>query len=168
MSDRLSDAVRRGIQLANGEAQRFDHYMMDRVHLLVGLLCVDTGQQCFASAVLHHLIGDTAPLVADARLACAALMDTKEQSAYRPGMCWFGPLPKSEGWHQVIADADRESRTVNSEWVGTHHLLLALTGQNGGVAAQVLARHGLHHDVVEDHLWVLDQIAWPERAAEVL
>ena len=78
------------------------------------------------------------------------------------------PLPKSQGWHAVIAEADREALWVESEWVGTHHLLLALTGENGGAASQVLARHGLEGGLLADHLWVVGRVVWPEGAAEVL
>jgi ATP-dependent Clp protease ATP-binding subunit ClpA len=168
VSKRLSDPVRRGMQLADQEVQRFNHFIVEPVHLLVGLLQVETRQKCFASVILRHLLGDIAPLLAEARLACAGLVDTEKHSPYKPWMCWFGPLPKSGAWHAVIAEANRESLLVKSEWVGTHHLLVALAGRNSGEAAQVLARHGLHRWVLVDHLWVVGQVAWPEGAAEVL
>lgn len=134
----------------------------------VGLLQLETRQKCFASVILRHLLGDITPLVAEARLECAALLNTEKHSPYRPGMCWFGPLSKSEAWRAVLAEADRESLSVKSEWVGTHHLLLALAGKKGGPATQVLARHGLHQEVLADHLWVVGQVKWPEGATEVL
>jgi ATP-dependent Clp protease ATP-binding subunit ClpC len=164
----LSDAVRRGIQLANQEAQRCNHFIMEPVHLLVGLLQVETRQKWFAAVMLRHLLGDTASLLAEARVACAGLVDTEKHSPYKPWMCWFGPLPKSEGWHAVIAESEREARLAMSEWVGTYHLLLALAGEHGGAATQVLARQGLHGGLLADHLWVVGQVGWPEGAAEVL
>jgi ATP-dependent Clp protease ATP-binding subunit ClpA len=156
------------MQLAGHEAQRFNHFIVEPVHLLVGLLQVETRQKCFASVILRHLLGDIAPLLTEARLACAALVDTETDSPYQPGMCWFGSMPKSAAWRAVIAEADRESLLVKSEWVGTHHLLVALAGRNSGEAAQVLARHGLRRSLLVDHLWVVGQVAWPEGAAEVL
>jgi ATP-dependent Clp protease ATP-binding subunit ClpA len=167
MNEKLSDGVRRAMQLAQPEASRVGRLVVEPVDLLSGLLQVETRQRCFASVILRHLLTDITPLLTAARSACAAFDPAGHPLNCYEG-CWVGPLAKSERWRAVIADASQEALSAQSEWVGTHHLLLALAGSKGGQAAAVLAEFGLHRTCLAGKLCLFGKVTWPAGDAEVV
>jgi ATP-dependent Clp protease ATP-binding subunit ClpB len=49
---------------------------------------------------------------------------------------------------RAIGDAEKIAKRMRDDYVSTEHLLLALTGANGGEAARFLAAHGITEDAV--------------------
>src|SRR5947208_12067188 len=90
-----TDAVRRAMQIAGQEGQRHNDNVLEPIHLLAGLLQLE---KCFSTAVLRHLHTDIPSLLAKGRCAYSHLADS-------PGVLWFGPLPKSDQWRDVLDEA---------------------------------------------------------------
>jgi ATP-dependent Clp protease ATP-binding subunit ClpA len=147
-----TDAVRRAMQIAGQEGSRHNDNVLEPIHLLAALLQLE---KCFSTAMLRHLHTDIPSLLTKVRCAYSCLADS-------PGVCWVGPLPKSDRWRDVFDEAEAKATTAGSNWVGSHHLLIALSGTNGGLAAEVLTQNGLSEGVLLNHVWVVREMACPE------
>src|SRR5688572_11414935 len=140
MYERFTDRSRKVMQLANQEAQRFNHEYIGTEHLLLGLIAEGGG---VAANILKNLdvdlrkvrreveriiqIGPGGSIVADRR-------------------------PHTPRTKKVIELAVAEAQHLNHNYIGTEHLLLGLIGEQEGVAAQVLMHLGLKLDVVRQEV----------------
>ncbi len=63
---------------------------------------------------------------------------------------------------RVVVRARDEARALNHNWIGTEHLMLALIGEDSGMAAQVLESLGVSLDEAR---WLVEEtIGWVEQA----
>jgi ATP-dependent Clp protease ATP-binding subunit ClpC len=131
------------MQLANQEAQRFNHEYIGTEHILLGLVKEGSG---VAANVLKNLDVDLRKI----RLEVEKLVQSG------PEMVTMGKLPQTPRAKKVIEYAIEEARNLNHNYVGTEHLLLGLLREEEGVAAQVLRNLGLKlEDVREEVLNLL-------------
>jgi ATP-dependent Clp protease ATP-binding subunit ClpC len=131
------------MQLANQEAQRFNHEYIGTEHMLLGLVKEGTG---VAANVLKNLDVDLRKI----RLEVEKLVQSG------PEMITMGKLPQTPRAKKVIEYSMEEARNLNHNFVGTEHLLLGLLREHEGVAAQVLMNLGLKlEDVREEVLNLL-------------
>jgi len=131
------------MQLANQEAQRFNHEYIGTEHILLGLVKEGTG---VAANVLKNLDIDLRKI----RLEVEKIVQAG------PDMVTMGKLPQTPRAKKVIEYSIEEARTLNHNYVGTEHLLLGLLREQEGVAAQVLMNLGLKlEDVREEVLNLL-------------
>ena len=143
MFERFTDRARRAIQLANQEAQRFNHERLGDEHILLGLVKESTG---VAAAVLRNRDVNLRKL----RLEVERLMEPGAE------MITMGRLPLTPRAKRVIEYAMEESVALNHGYVGTEHLLLGLLRDPAGVAAQVLTSLGLElADLRQEVMWLL-------------
>ncbi len=63
----------------------------------------------------------------------------------------------------VLRAAEREAGKLNDEYISTEHILLALTGAQGGEAAAVLKRNGASH---KDLLQAIESVRGPHRVTD--
>jgi ATP-dependent Clp protease ATP-binding subunit ClpC len=61
-------------------------------------------------------------------------------------------LPFTPRVKQVIELSAEEAHGFGHEYIGTEHLLLGLLREGGGVASQLLLRHGADLDTVRLHV----------------
>ncbi len=125
MYERFTDRARKVMQLANQEAQRFNHEYVGTEHVLLGLVKEGSG---VAANVLKNLDVDLRKI----RLEVEKIVQTG------PDMVTMGKLPQTPRAKKVIEYAIEEARNLNHNYVGTEHLLLGLLREQEGVAAQVL------------------------------
>ncbi len=125
MYERFTDRARKVMQLANQEAQRFNHEYIGTEHILLGLVKEGSGM---AANVLKALDCDLDKI----RLEVEKLVQSG------PDMVTIGKLPQTPRAKKVIEYAMEEARNLNHNYVGTEHLLLGLLREQEGVAAQVL------------------------------
>jgi ATP-dependent Clp protease ATP-binding subunit ClpC len=125
MYERFTDRARKVMQLANQEAQRFNHEYIGTEHMLLGLVKEGTG---VAANVLKNLDVDLRKI----RLEVEKLVQSG------PEMITMGKLPQTPRAKKVIEYSMEEARNLNHSFVGTEHLLLGLLREQEGVAAQVL------------------------------
>ena len=143
MYERFTDRARKVMQLANQEAQRFNHEYIGTEHILLGLVKEGTG---VAANVLKNLDIDLRKI----RLEVEKIVQAG------PDMVTMGKLPQTPRAKKVIEYSIEEARQLNHNYVGTEHLLLGLLREQEGVAAQVLMNLGLKlEDVREEVLNLL-------------
>ncbi len=145
MYERFTDRARKVMQLANQEAQRFNHEYIGTEHVLLGLVKEGSG---VAANVLKNLDIDLRKI----RLEVEKIVQTG------PGgdQVVLGKLPHTPRAKKVIEYSIEEARNLNHNYVGTEHLLLGLLREQEGVAAQVLMNLGLKlEDVREEVLNLL-------------
>jgi ATP-dependent Clp protease ATP-binding subunit ClpC len=139
MYERFTDRARKVMQLANQEAQRFNHEYIGTEHMLLGLVKEGTG---VAANVLKNLDVDLRKI----RLEVEKLVQSG------PEMITMGKLPQTPRAKKVIEYSMEEARNLNHNFVGTEHILLGLLREQEGVAAQVLMNLGLKLEDVRDEV----------------
>ena len=139
MYERFTDRARKVMQLANQEAQRFNHEYIGTEHILLGLVKEGSG---VAANVLKNLDVDLRKI----RLEVEKLVQSG------PEMVTMGKLPQTPRAKKVIEYSMEEARNLNHNYVGTEHILLGLLREQEGVAAQVLMNLGLKLDEVRDEV----------------
>ena len=131
------------MQLANQEAQRFNHEYIGTEHVLLGLIKEGSG---VAANVLKNLDIDLRKI----------RMEVEKLVQSGPDMVTMGKLPQTPRAKKVIEYSMEEARNLNHNYVGTEHILLGLLREQEGVAAQVLMNLGLKlEDVREEVLNLL-------------
>jgi len=126
----FTERGKRVFQLAHKEALRLGHDVIGTEHILLGLLDESDGvvSQILAAfgiepdifkAEVEHFIGSNKP--------------RKEPV----------DLPMSPRAKLVVDLAMREARRMGVNYVGTEHILLGIIDEGEGLAAQLLASHGL-------------------------
>ncbi len=151
MYERFTDRARKVMQLANQEAQRFNHEYIGTEHILLGLVKEGSG---VAANVLKNLDVDLRKI----RIEVEKIVQTG------PDMVTMGKLPQTPRAKKVIEYAMDEARNLNHNYVGTEHLLLGLLREQEGVAAQVLMNLNLKLDDVREE--VLNLLGHGMEAAE--
>ncbi len=139
MYERFTDRARKVMQLANQEAQRFNHEYIGTEHVLLGLIKEGSG---VAANVLKNLDVDLRKI----RLEVEKLVQSG------PDMVTMGKLPQTPRAKKVIEYSMEEARQLNHNYVGTEHILLGLLREQEGVAAQVLMNLGLKLEEVREEV----------------
>ena len=140
------------MQLANQEAQRFNHEYIGTEHILLGLVKEGSG---VAANVLKNLDVDLRKI----RLEVEKLVQSG------PEMVTIGKLPQTPRAKKVIEYSMEEARNLNHNYVGTEHILLGLLREQEGVAAQVLMNLGMKLEDVREE--VLNLLGHGMESAEV-
>ena len=114
MYERFTDRARKVMQLANQEAQRFNHEYIGTEHILLGLVKEGSG---VAANVLKNLDVDLRKI----RLEVEKLVQSG------PEMVTMGKLPQTPRAKKVIEYSMEEARNLNHNYVGhrTHPAGLA-------------------------------------------
>jgi ATP-dependent Clp protease ATP-binding subunit ClpC len=137
MYERFTDAARKVMQLANQEAERYKGEYIGTEHILLGLVKEDSG---VAANLLKSLDVDVAKI----RLEAERIVPSG------PEMVTMGMLPRTTRVKKVIEYSMEEARKLNHNYVGTEHILLGLSREQEGVAAQVLMNLGLKLEDVRE------------------
>src|SRR5947208_11607 len=132
MYERFTDRARKVMQLANQEAQRFNHEYIGTEHILLGLVKEGSG---VAANVLKNLDIDLRKI----------RLEVEKIVQHGPGgeQVVMGRLPHTPRAKKVIEYSIEEARNLNHNYVGSEHLLLGLIREDQGVASCVLTNLGL-------------------------
>jgi hypothetical protein len=128
--ERFTDRARKVMQLANHEAQRFNHEVIDTEQILIALMKEGEG---VAANVLKLLGVDLQRL----------RREIEKIVPPGPASVLMGKMPLTPQAQQIIENARNEAAALKHSYVGTEHLLLGLSRQNEGVAAKVLGNMGV-------------------------
>ncbi|MBV9094676.1 MAG: hypothetical protein JO132_12505 [Streptosporangiaceae bacterium] len=140
MFERFTERARRVVVLAQQEARGFGHSYIGAEHILLALIGERTG---IAAQALKSLgIADDV-----VRQQIAQVVGLGQQA---PG----GHIPFTAQAKKVLEGALREAVQLGQSYVGTEHVLLALTREGEGAAAQVLTalgadNHGVRRQVLD-------------------
>src|SRR5881227_4089918 len=113
MYERFTDRARKVMQLANQEAQRFNHEYIGTEHILLGLVKEGSG---VAANVLKNLDIDLKKI----RLEVEKLVKAG------PSMVTMGQLPFTPRAKKVLELSVEEASNLGHNYIGTEHLLLGL------------------------------------------
>ena len=127
--DRFTARARKVLNLAQEEAQRFQHNYIGTEHLLLGLVREGEG---VAAKVLSSLGVDLEKV----RKAVEHVISRGDRTVLGE----IGLTPRAK---KVIELAVDESRLLNHNYIGTEHLLLGLIREGEGIGAGVLESFGL-------------------------
>jgi ATP-dependent Clp protease ATP-binding subunit ClpA len=134
--ERFTERARKVMQLANQEAQRFNHEYIGTEHILLGLTqegLLAQGGVGVAATVLGHFDIDLHKVRREVeRIVC-----------FGPDVRPEGVKPQTPRAKKVIEYAIEEARGLGRSAVGTGALLLGLLREEEGVACQVLLNLGL-------------------------
>ncbi len=125
MFDKFTNRAKQVIKLAKKEAQRLNHNYLGTEHVLLGLLKLGQG---IAVNVLRNLNLDYETVRAE----------VERLVGFGPEIQVYGDPALTGKVKKVFEYANEEAASLNHNYVGTEHLLLALLRQTDGVAAQVL------------------------------
>src|SRR5262249_3584877 len=154
MYERFTDRARKVMQLADQEAQRFNHEYIGTEHILLGLVKEGFG---VAAQILKNLDIDLRKI----RLEVEKIVQAG------PDMVTTGKLPQTPRAKKVIEYSIEEAISLNHNYVGTEHLLLGLLRDQEGGAAQVLMNLGVRlEDVREGVLGLLGYDTNPKPKAK--
>src|SRR5579884_3304277 len=127
--DKFTERARKVLQLAQEEAQRFNHNYIGTEHLLLGLVREGEG---VAAKVLANLGVDLNKV----RSAVEFIIGRGDRTVTGD----IGLTPRAK---KVIELAVDEARRLDHHYVGTEHLLLGLIREGEGIAAGVLESLGV-------------------------
>jgi ATP-dependent Clp protease ATP-binding subunit ClpC len=125
MFDKFTNRAKQVIKLAKKEAQRLNHNYLGTEHVLLGLLKLGQG---IAVNVLRNLNLDYESIRSE----------VERLVGFGPEIQVYGDPALTGKVKKVFEYANEEAISLNHNYVGTEHLLLALLRQTDGVAAQVL------------------------------
>jgi len=127
--DKFTERARKVLQLAQEEAQRFNHNYIGTEHILLGLVREGDG---VAARVLNNLGIELQKV----RSAVEFIIGRGDRMV----MGDIGLTPRAK---RVIELAVDEARRLNHHYIGTEHLLLGLVREGEGIAAGVLESLGV-------------------------
>ncbi|MCE9643418.1 MAG: hypothetical protein K8Q97_03855 [Candidatus Andersenbacteria bacterium] len=148
MYERFTDRALKVMQLANEEAQRFNHEYIGTEHILLGIIREGGG-------IAFVILGGFGVDLQKVRLEVEKLVQSASED-----MATIGRLPQTPRAKRVIEFAMEEARGFDHKHIGTEHLLLGLIREAEGVGGQALLNLGLELDVVRQ--CVLQAIAYGE------
>src|SRR5689334_18039233 len=125
MFDKFTNRAKQVIKLAKKEAQRLNHNYLGTEHVLLGLLKLGQG---IAVNVLRNFNLDYDTVRSE----------IERLVGFGPEIQVYGDPALTGKVKKVFEFANEEASSLNHNYVGTEHLLLALLRQADGVAAQVL------------------------------
>ncbi len=131
----LTPRARQILLLAKQEAERFNHDRIGTEHLLLGILALNEG---VAVNVLKSLGLNLAQLRLEVEKVCGTGGATQTD----------GPLPLSQRLKRVLVLAAQEAQSMNYNFIGTEHLLLALLREGESQAARILLNLDVNFDEV--------------------
>ncbi len=124
MFERFTDRAIKAIMLAQEEARRLGHSLVGTEQILLGLIGEGTG---IAAIVLKNL-----------GITLETARDTVESIIGRGSGFVPAELPFTPKAKRVFDQSLKEARQLGHNYIGTEHLLLAITQDKDGVAAKVM------------------------------
>src|SRR5881296_601613 len=136
--DKFTERARKVLQLAQEEAQRFNHNYIGTEHLLLGLVREGEG---VAAKVLANLGVELNKV----RSAVEFIIGRGDRTVTGD----IGLTPRAK---KVIELSVDEARRLNHHYIGTEHLLLGLVREGEGIAAGVLESLGVSLEKVRQQV----------------
>jgi ATP-dependent Clp protease ATP-binding subunit ClpC len=143
MFERFTDRARRMIVLALEEARMLNHNYVGTEHILLGLI--------------HEGEGVSADALESLGLSLDGLRSQVEEIIGRGPRAPSGPIPFTPRAQKVLELSRREAEQLGDSYIDTEHILLGLTDEGEGVAAQVLVKLGA--DLKAAHQQVLGMLS---------
>src|SRR5258708_40025170 len=112
MYERFTDRARKVMQLANHEAERFNHEYIGTEHILLGLVKEGTG-------VAAHVLKNLGVELQEIRVEVEKVVESGPDRVR-------GKLPQTPRAKMAIELSMEEARNLKHNYIGTEHILLGL------------------------------------------
>src|ERR1700751_534535 len=132
--DKFTERARKVLQLAQEEAQRFNHNYIGTEHLLLGLVREGEG-------VAAKVLGNLGVELNKVRSAVEFIIGRGDRTVAGD----IGLTPRAKKVIELSVDG---ARRLNHHYIGTEHLLLGLVREGEGIAAGVLESLGVNLEKV--------------------
>lgn len=139
MKERFSERARNAMALANLEASKLNHDYIAPFHLMLGIL---SGRECLATDALRALRVD--PDEARQRVMTHVQRGEATGSVARRA--------QTKEMKEVMSLAIAEARKLEHRYVGTEHLMLALSEYEKGIPARVLTELGVEYGPLREKI----------------
>jgi len=139
MDQMFTERVKKVMILAREESQRLGHDYVGTEHLLLGLIKEGEG---VAMTVLTNLGLDPETI----------RQSVEDAVAQTGGQMLMGQAPFTPKAKEILDLATKEAKEMKVQYVGTEHLLLALTKDRESVAAQILAALGADYKTIKEEI----------------
>lgn len=149
MYEHFTDRARKVMEIANLEAQRYNHEYVGSEHMLLGMIKEGSGVACH---VLRHFGMDLQIL----------RTEIERVSSPGPETAILAEHPLVPRVKNIINYAFEESRKLGHRYVGTEHLLLGLLREPDCLGAQVIKCLGTELDDMRQY--ILDLLGKPKEA----
>jgi ATP-dependent Clp protease ATP-binding subunit ClpC len=144
MHSKFSPRVQKVIQFSREEALRLGHDFIGTEHLLLGIVRLAEGS---AVEILESLDVDLAGI----REMVEEIVESTDNTMR------IGNIPFTKKAERVLKVTYMEGKNLNSDSIGTEHLLLAITREDDGIAAQVLESFNITYNSIRDQRSKLQQ-----------
>ena len=151
MFERFTEQSRRVVVLAQEEARMLGHNHIGSEHLLLGLL--------------HEQSGTAAGVLASAGITVEAARSQVEELAGPGDKSPSGHIPFTQRAKKILELSLREALEQKKSYIGTEHILLALTRDSDGMGARVLERLGGSLPALRQQVLEVAEAAAPAPAA---
>ncbi len=151
MKNNFSHRVQMVIQFSREEAVRLGHDYIGSEHLLLGLLREGDG---IAIEILKNHSVELDELK-------RSIEETIKSTG---GTMTIGNLPLTKRAERILKGTYIEAKNFKSDIIGTEHLLLSLTKEKDGMAAQILMNFDVEYDTVKRELESIMQGGEHEKA----
>src|SRR3954465_13358581 len=128
MFERFTDRARRVVVLAQEEARMLNHNYIGTEHILLGLI--------------HEGEGVAAKALESLGISLEGVRSQVEEIIGQGQRAISGHIPFPPRAKKVVELSLREALQLGHNYIGTEHILLGLSGEGEGVAAQVLVKLG--------------------------
>jgi ATP-dependent Clp protease ATP-binding subunit ClpA len=136
MYESWTDRSRKVMQLANQEARRFNHEYIGTEHILLGLV----KEGCGVGAKILEGLGVDMQKVR---------FQTEKIVGSAPDHIIIGNLPFNEDAMTVIDQSGRQAYVLNHKYVGTEHILLAISSCPSSIAYKILVALGVVGETIQ-------------------
>ena len=134
--ENFTEAAQEAIGASQQLVRRYRHAQWDLEHLFLALLEQDEG---VPAQVLGKLGADPAAI----KTQVAAALERSPRLEYEPSQIY--PTPRAA---RVFENAKAEADRMKDEYIGTEHLLIAITQERTGESAEVLRANGVDTEKV--------------------
>ncbi len=134
--NKFTQKAQEAVMEAQSLANKYSHSQVEPGHLLLALLEQSDG---IVPQVVQKLEADPS------EMALALQGELRKKPTVRGAAAQIGV---SRALRRVLEEAEKAAERMRDEYASTEHLLLALTGADGGDAAAFLSAHGVTGDAV--------------------
>ena len=137
MAKRFTENAQKIILIAQEEAKRLNHDYVGTEHILLGLCAIE-------GTVSNQLLTSLGVTFRKVRLEIEKMVGIGDT------IMLLGEIPFTPRAKKVLEFSVEESQLLNSEYIGTEHILLGLIREEEGMAGKILGNLGLSLSFVRD------------------
>lgn len=137
MAKRFTENAQKIILIAQEEAKRLNHDYVGTEHILLGLCAIE-------GTVSNQILTSLGVTFRKVRLEIEKMVGIGDT------IMLLGEIPFTPRAKKVLEFSVEESQLLNSEYIGTEHILLGLIREEEGMAGKILGNLGLSLMLVRD------------------